>query len=146
MRPTLLVMLAILLAASQAVTRSQSGTAQRSAVDPMAAHARHQYGSARPVLQFVPVLAGAHRGRRQALAIDAQLRAAVRRFQPKSELGVQLMNSLVSSKLWRIDPSSGSGVKHETTGVSDADTAARIAGRRFQMMRLAATWPSGMSL
>jgi mannose-6-phosphate isomerase-like protein (cupin superfamily) len=33
MRPTLLVMLAILLAASQAVTQSQSGTAQRSAVD-----------------------------------------------------------------------------------------------------------------
>jgi mannose-6-phosphate isomerase-like protein (cupin superfamily) len=33
MRPTLLVMLAILLAASQAVTRSQSGTTQRSAVD-----------------------------------------------------------------------------------------------------------------
>jgi hypothetical protein len=48
------------------------------------------------------------------------------------------MKSRVSSDGCRIDPSSGSGVKHETSSLSEWETASQIAGLKFQMTRLAA--------
>ena len=79
------------------------------------------------------------------LHVTSHLGAAGRDIEAQCELSVQLMNSRVSSELCRIDPSSGNGVKHETTSFSDWETALKMPGRRFQIIRLAATCPRGMS-
>jgi hypothetical protein len=58
---------------------------------------------------------------------------------------VQLMKSRVSSHPWRIDAISGKGVKHETSPIEKWSDAARaMAGCKFQIMRCAAVWPSGI--
>ena len=54
------------------------------------------------------------------------------------------MNSRVSSEPWRIDATSGNGVKHPASLFSEAKTAAEMDGFRFHIMQLAATCPKGI--
>jgi len=66
------------------------------------------------------------------------------RFESKRQPSVQLINRRVSSEPCRIDPTSCDGVKHETSSISEWSAAFVIDDRRFQTIRLAATWPRGI--
>ena len=123
--------------------RSNLGCRARTNVDPQRQAVAGQH-SARYVVEVHQRAAarlrkGANHFPRRLLGLHSQARAAAGSCETKFQASVQLMNKRVSSELCRIDPSSGSGVKHATSSVSESQTAFVMAGLRFQIKRLAAS-------